>query len=561
MRVKIVFAVTVLGFLLGCREVYKVGFTHKKQEPPPRIMVGGELPFYRVWDWVELTSKTSVRPQGAWMGYAWKVSGPEGGTVDWRYRQDPETGVELADKVWVRFHKPGKWQIQLFTAPHVPMVCTNPECRASFPNLPYRGGVSLVCPACKTQRLVPKVDTQGGRWKAKPVASRPEEILIIEVGPVRFIDGDPKKGVDTRPLVSVFPEGGWVYVGMRFQVSLFGVVMHTNGGKDVVWPRDRVIKKIQIDFGDGTKVEEYINESDAQEIRHHLIDHIYLENGCYDIKATITDSKGNEYVRERVVLAADEPTSGYDNLVGSIIEKLMNTETGRQLVGKNVIIYNLENLETYSDRDALHPIEDQMIQQFHKADVKVLERDDEVLRRWAPEVFGVMPNSFSTDLQMCSPAEWSEYGETLKLETARPDYLVEYRIVEENERREMVRRFNEIRNTWEIVTTEGGADFGVAKLRKRVLKMYFRIVEGRVGTDSTRVLFTDIMSGSSEDFVVEGAGRSSVRRSGGAGGASVQGSTTRRIRCPQCGAINLAEGVVRGDRVVCYKCKHEIPVK
>jgi hypothetical protein len=549
------FALIGAGVISCPKPVYKAGFSHRLQDPPPRILVTAGLPYYRVNQWVEFAAVPQQPKLGGWMGYAWRATGPAA-NMEWRHYQDPDSAADLADKVWGRFHTPGKWKIELAVKEQHVLRCRNPKCWKPFPKLPYRAATTLMCPSCKSQTTVP--DVPFSSFGGKVAVTRPEEIVIIDIGPRRFIDGEPGKGIDyNTPLITIFPEGGWVFVGERFSLSLFGVQMWTDAGKGLAWPKDRVIKKVEIDFGDGTKIEEYANSSKADEIQHQLIDHIYYENGYYEIKVKITDNTGEEFHRSRILLAVDEPTSGYDKLVGSIVEKLMNAEIGGQMGGKNIIIYNLENLTTYSDHDRLHPIEDQMIQQFHKRNVHVLERDEDVLRRWAPEVFGVLPNSFSKDLQMFTPEEWSNFGSKLQVETARPDFLVEYRIVEENERLDPVGKFNPKKNTWEPVIAEGAGTVRSAKFRKRILKMYFRIVDGKSGPDSTRVLFTDIMTGAAEDFVVTGTFTSGVA----AGGGSVAGSQPgRRFRCPQCGSINVVEGAQAGYKVECHSCKHQFPV-
>jgi len=192
-----------------------------------------------------------------------------------------------------------------------------------------------------------------------------------------------------------------------------------------------------------------------------------------------------------------------------------------------------------------------------------------VMRRWLPEVFGVLPNSFSRDLEMNSAADWATFGEKLKVDVARPDFLVEYRIVELNERLEPFRKFDAVRNRLvSVIEMEAGAAGRVttiqrleAKWRKRVLKLYFRILDGHSGPDSTRVLYTDVLTGTAEDFVVVPAPAAASQPSA-APAPAVQAAVPaeRLVDCPYCKARN-DPGDNPGNLIRCGKCGKPFPIR
>ncbi|MCU0722294.1 MAG: hypothetical protein MUC63_01510 [Planctomycetes bacterium] len=543
--------------------------SHKASVPPESLVPTAAYPSYRLGEWVEIAPKYSPVGNG-WVAFGWNAQEPgsEGlshtaGSVVCKAARDPESLYLTSDKFWMRFSKPGLWKVFIYANEFPALTC--PHCGHGFDRFTFAMNQDIPCPKCQQT-----VRTPGNASSQQTAVSKPLEIVVYDLAPRRFVDDDEKRGEDL-PVIKLSPPDGWVFTGESLDLFLHGVRMDWRMGEPgasyALGKEVRVISKVQVDFGDGTKVEEYLNESAAAEIRHQLLRHVYFENGHYEIKAVITDSKGETYAFARQVLVADKPSSGTDRLVGSIVGKLMNSDAGRGLAGKNVILYNLENRETYSDSGALSPLEDQIVQQLHKAGVTVLERDEDVLRRWAPEIFGVLPNSFSQRLQIELPEEWNRFAENFKVETARPDFLVEYRIVELNERLEPFRRFDPAKNGFvSDVELESGAAGGAAggagtvqkldvRLRKRVLKLYFRVVGGNGGPESTKVVFTDTLTGSAEDFVVltpEGASPSG-------GGPSSPVPTIRT--CAHCGTPNDVGTAAKGQTVRCHKCQKTFEIQ
>ncbi|MHC4780523.1 MAG: hypothetical protein ACYTFG_18280, partial [Planctomycetota bacterium] len=257
---RILFSIVCVGFvaaaMMGCSVEYRAIFSHKAKPAPPKIIITAGYPNYQTGESVEF----KVVPQKAekgWMGYKWEVIPPEKGAhYDVQYKQEPDSGIELSDKVYMWFHVPGIWKLRLIVAPQRSLRCRDAKCRKPLPNLPYRGGQVVTCPACKGKVHIPAV---GGGIGSKAVTSKPEEILIINTRPRRLGGkGRPIEGETDSDVVSIFPRGGWVFVGERFQVSLFGVQMYTDAG-GAEFPQERYIKKVEIEFGDGTKREEYGN--------------------------------------------------------------------------------------------------------------------------------------------------------------------------------------------------------------------------------------------------------------------------------------------------------------
>lgn len=494
---------------------YGAEFDHRRNDAPPLILLRTDVPYYHVDRWVQVEAKPMQARQG-WLYHHWFIQSPgEGATYNLRGYQHPETGIWLGDKKWFRFHAPGPWKIFLSVEERDAVACSNPACTHAFAELPFAGGTVLICPACGSATVVPTgkyefYRDEKPRVYGKAVLSKPAEFLVVDIRPRRLV-GEGEERRDDLPIITLFPSGGWVYTGERFQASLFGVRMVTDTGGQPFTQDQRVIRKVAVDFGDGTKVEEYENESGTDEIEHQLLDHLYMQNGQYEIRATITDSQGEEYVFTRQVLAVNKETSGMDRLVRSIMERLLARDIGADMRGKNVIVYNLENQDTYSDDVEISPLEDMMVHEFHRRGIRVLERDEDVMRRWIPEILGVLPNAFSQELQVRGPQEWTEHGDSLKVEAARPDFLVEYRIVALNQRLEPFRKFNPRTNRMESIleVAAGGMEgegTSVQRMevrkRKRVLNLYFRIIDGGIGSTSTRVVFTDVLTGMSEDFIV-----------------------------------------------------------
>ncbi len=549
-------------FCMGCRHAeivapppagpaHKSDFIHKTGVEWPLVKAKIPLPTYRKGEWVEFEPVPQQSPcWSGWLMHFWQLETmPAGGVWEGRVRLLPENGASVNDHLSARFFTPGKWGFRLFLQDVPKLSC--PKCKETPPSQSYCPGTKFPCPRCKSEIQVPAFDVKN----FKTVGSELKEIIITDLRPRRFVYGDPSRG-DDLPIVSTFPEGGWAYVGERLQVSLFGLRMHLDTGNEGFFPAERVIRKVVVDFGDGTKTEEYENASATEEISHRLLDHVYLENGEYTIKADVTDSKGESWTFTRQFLAVNKPTSGMDRLTGKIVEELMAGAIAKDLVGKNIIIYNLENLETYSDDNEFHPLEDQLVMQLHERGVRVLERDQDLLKRWVPEVLGVMPNTFSLDMRMCRPDEWAQLRESFQVEAARPDLLFAYRIVELNERLEPHRKFDPAKNRMvsELELTAGEAKRGEsdegtvqvlrAMKRARVLKLYIRVVDGRKGAESTAVLYTGILSGAAEDFVIvsdEDAG------SVGIGATSIRD-------CPSCKAANDIGKARPGQRVRCFKC-------
>ncbi|MHC4779367.1 MAG: hypothetical protein ACYTFG_12400 [Planctomycetota bacterium] len=152
----------------------------------------------------------------------------------------------------------------------------------------------------------------------------------------------------------------------------------------------------------------------------------------------------------------------------------------------------------------------------------------------------------------------------MKIDTARPDYLVEYRIVEENERMEEVSEFDEALNEMIPILTEGATTR--AFLRKLVLKLYFRITDGKTGPESTRVLYTDLLKGSAEDFIVPGDHNSArtqhLRERMESAKRAMAQENLPEVKAPRvhvctwCKTANDLSDVPEGkDKARCYKCR------